>query len=310
MAEEPGRRASLTERHGTAGAPVTRVGVAGWSYPDWKGTVYPPGRRVDPLAYLSRYFDALEINSPFYRIPTARAAASWTRRVRHNAAFRFTLKLYRGFTHERRYDAGDVGAFRDALEPLASEGRLGAVLLQFPWSFKNDAPSRDVLQDLLERFDDHPLVVEVRHASWNRPEFFHHLADRGVGFCNIDQPLIGRSLGPSSRSTSPVGYVRLHGRNYADWFREEAGRDERYDYLYTEEELDPWLSKIAEVGEGSPETYVVTNNHFRGQSVVNALQIRSRLESRPVPAPACLVERYPVLSEVVRPEGDSQGRLF
>jgi uncharacterized protein YecE (DUF72 family) len=162
----------------------------------------------------------------------------------------------------------------------------------------------------LERFGRYPLVVEVRHASWNQPEFYAFLEERGVGFCNIDQPLIGRSLAPSNRSTGPVGYIRLHGRNYRDWFREDAGRDARYDYLYSEEELDPWVEKISEVSETASSTYVITNNHFRGQAVVNALQIRSRLERRKVAAPASLLEHYPVLEKSAVAESSPQSRLF
>lgn len=287
-----------------------RVGVAGWSYPDWEGVVYPKGRRVDGLAYLARFFDALEVNSSFYRIPSPRTTASWARRARQSPDFRLTLKLYRGFTHDRKTAPQDARAFDEALAPLAESGVLGALLLQFPWSFKNDAATRAYLTELLDRFALYPLVLEVRHASWNVPELYAFLHERGVGFCNVDQPVIGRSLRPSEHATGPVGYVRLHGRNYRDWFREDAGRDARYDYLYTEEELEPWIEKIEEVAERAGETYVVTNNHFRGQAVVNALQIRSRLEHRKVAAPAPLVERYPVLEKIVERGAPTQARLF
>ena len=232
------------------------------------------------------------------------------KRVRPNPNFRFTLKLYKGFTHERTAAVDDERLFADALAPLTDGGVLGAVLLQFPWSFKNDAEGLAYLSATLERFARYPLVVEVRHASCNQPEFYAFLAERGVGFCNIDQPLIGRSLGPSDRATGPVGYVRLHGRNYRDWFREDAGRDARYDYLYSEEELDPWVEKISEVSGTASSTYVITNNHFRGQAVVNALQIRSRIEKRKVKAPASLVEHYPVLAKSAEPDSSTQPRLF
>jgi uncharacterized protein YecE (DUF72 family) len=287
-----------------------RVGVAGWSYPDWEGIVYPKAARFDALSYLASFFDTIEINSSFYRIPTARTTASWVRRGRVNPEFRFTLKLFKGFTHERAASSDDERAFSDALLPFTEAGVLGAVLLQFPWSFKNEPEDRDYLRALLERFERYPLVVEVRHASWNQPEFYAFLEERGVGFCNIDQPLIGRSLAPSNRATSPIGYIRLHGRNYRDWFREDAGRDARYDYLYSEEELDPWVEKISEVSETASSTYVITNNHFRGQAVVNALQIRSRLERRKVAAPASLLEHYPVLAKSAVAESSPQARLF
>jgi uncharacterized protein YecE (DUF72 family) len=295
--------------HGLTKRPA-RVGVAGWSYPDWEGLVYPKTPRFDGLSYLATLFDTLEINSSFYRTPAARTTASWAKRARANPEFRFTLKLYKGFTHERTATADDERTFAEALTPLTDAGVLGAVLLQFPWSFKNDPESRDYLRATFERFRRYPLVVEVRHASWNQPEFYAFLEERGVGFCNIDQPLIGRSLAPSERTTGPVGYIRLHGRNYRDWFREDAGRDARYDYLYSEEELDPWVERISEVSETASSTYVITNNHFRGQAVVNALQIRSRIEGRKVAAPPGLLEHYPVLARSAVAETSPQGRLF
>jgi uncharacterized protein YecE (DUF72 family) len=291
-----------------------RVGVAGWSYADWEGIVYPATRppRFDPLTYLVRYFDTIEVNSTFYRPATSRMTGSWARRSRENPDFQFTVKLYKAFTHERSPSPTDEKAVKEGLVPLVEAGKLGAMLLQFPWSFKNDRDSRDYLENLLERFKEYPLVAEVRHASWDRPEFYEYLSDKRVGFCNIDQPRIGRSIGPSQKATGPVGYVRLHGRNYRDWFREDAGRDARYDYLYPEDELDPWLDKISRVAEDSAETYVITNNHFRGKAAVNALQIKAKLGAGKVEAPASLVAAYPVLKKVTKTTdaAPDQGRLF
>jgi len=293
----------------TATSP-TRVGVAGWSYPDWEGIVYPKTPRFDGLVYLTRYFDTIEINSSFYRIPTPKTTSSWARRASVSPNFRFTLKLFQGFTHSRDASAEDERAFKDALVPLFDAGVMGGLLLQFPWSFKNEPRSRSYLSELFDRFNGYPLVLELRHASWNDQELYELLEHRGVGFCNIDQPLIGRSIAPTEKTTGLIGYVRLHGRNYQDWFRENAGRDARYDYLYSSDELDPWIDKISEVSENASETYVITNNHFRGQAVVNALQIRSRLEKRAVKAPASLVEHYPVLAPITESEGPAQRRLF
>lgn len=290
-----------------------RVGVAGWSYPDWEGVVYPSPRpaRFDPLSFLIGYFDTIEINSTFYRPATRSTTLSWARRSEAAPRFRFTVKLYKRFTHERVFGLEEERAVKDGLTPLAESGRLGALLVQFPWSFKNEPDQRRYLDDLFDRFSDYPLVLEVRHSSWDQPEFYDYLAGRRVGFCNIDQPRMGRSLGPSGRATGPVGYVRLHGRNYQDWFREGAGRDARYDYLYSEDELDPWLDKIRSVAEASAETYVVTNNHFRGQAAVNALELKAKIAGRRVPAPPGLASFYPVLQKFVPKEPlESQGRLF
>lgn len=290
-----------------------RVGIAGWSYPDWEGVVYPSPKpsRFDPLAFLVQYFETVEINSTFYRTPNPQSARSWARRSEGNLEFRFSVKLFKAFTHERNASSTDEKAVKHALEPLVESDRLGALLIQFPWSFKNDGESRRYLLTVLECFKQYPCVVEVRHASWDQPEFYDELSEQNVGFCNIDQPRIGRSLGPSQKATGPVGYVRLHGRNYQDWFRENAGRDARYDYLYSLEELDPWLDKIARVSDDSSETYVITNNHFRGKAVVNALQIKSRIARKKVAAPASLVDNYPILETVVLPASKpQQGKLF
>jgi uncharacterized protein YecE (DUF72 family) len=279
-----------------------RIGPAGWSYVDWKGIVYPPsaGSKFDPLAYLAGFFDTIEINSSFYGSPSPKTSRSWANRVQHNPAFRFTAKLNRVFTHERgKATQKDEADYRAGIDPLAEGCVLGVVLLQFPWSFKNTDEDRKYLLGLLDRFRDYPRVVELRHASWNRPAFYQSLEERGVGFCNIDQPLFANSLKPSSLATSPVGYVRLHGRNYQSWFRENAGPAERYDYLYSPEQLSPWVENIKKVARQTPETYVIANNHFRGKAVVNALELKAEIAGGKVPAPPTLVAEYPILKDVV-----------
>ena len=296
--------------------PLIRVGPAGWSYKDWEGIVYPekPGKKFDPLEYLSRFFDTIEVNSSFYRPPTASTTKSWSNRVAANKQFTFTAKLPRVFTHERgKATKADEKEFREGMDVLAKAGKLGAVLLQFPWSFKNTADDRIYLAKLLERFRKYPLVVEVRHASWNNEEIYEWFEERGAGVCNIDQPLFSKSILPQALTTSPVGYVRLHGRNYQNWFREKAPRDERYNYLYSVDELDPWLARIKQVAKKTRETYVITNNHFRGQAVVNAVEIKALLKEKPVPAPAPLFDVYPRLAESATPSEETKetsGLLF
>ncbi|HKP85436.1 MAG TPA: DUF72 domain-containing protein [Blastocatellia bacterium] len=282
-----------------------RVGPAGWSYDDWKGVVYPQGAgaKFDQLAYIASYFDTIEINSSFYRPPTPYMSKSWARRVEHNPDFKFTAKLYKAFTHERgKATSKDEQAYRAGIDPISEAGRLGALLLQFPWSFKNTDDNQDYLGSLIDRFKDYPLVVELRHSSWNEPEIYQALEERSVGFCNIDQPLFARSIKPSARATSKVGYVRLHGRNYENWFAENASPSDRYDYLYSPEELEPWIDNVKKVARNAQETYVVTNNHFRGKGIVNALEIKSRLEGGKVPGPATLVEEYDRLENSIIPK--------
>jgi len=293
---------------------IIRIGPAGWSYKDWEGIVYPkkPGKTFDPLEYLAEFFNTIEINSSFYRPPTPSTTKSWARRVAANEEFAFTAKLHRLFTHERRKATKkDEKEFRAGMNVLAKAGRLGALLLQFPWSFKNTPDDRVFLARLLEQFSDYPLVLEVRHSSWNTPEVYEWLAERDVGICNIDQPVFAKSIRPAALTTSPIGYVRLHGRNYQNWFRDKAPPHERYNYLYSLDELDPWLVRIKEVSRQTRETYVVTNNHFRGQGVVNAIEIKAALAEETQPAPEPLFKVYPRLSEsATASDPGESGKLF
>jgi uncharacterized protein YecE (DUF72 family) len=276
-----------------------RFGPAGWDYPDWAGKVYPAPKPkgFDPLRYLARYFGTVEINSTFYRPASAKVARSWVERVADHPRFRFTAKLYRRFTHERTsaWTREEVDEVKSGLDPLAEAGKLGAVLLQFPWSFRNTEENREWLRDLANAFRDYARVVEVRHISWNEPDFYAELVALRMGIVNLDQPMFRNSLPPSARATSAVGYVRVHGRNYKDWFRKTAGRDERYDYLYSSSELKPWAERTKALAEepGVTDVYVVNNNHFAGQAVTNALMLQAQVTGEPVTVPPTLLQSYP-----------------
>ncbi|MBX7256041.1 MAG: DUF72 domain-containing protein [Candidatus Hydrogenedentes bacterium] len=280
-----------------------RVGPAGWSYDDWKGVVYPPRmpRALHPLEYLSEYFDTVEVNSSFYHPPVSRNCMAWLKKVQGNPRFMFTAKLWQRFTHERGAWPGEaeVRQFCDGIAPLHEAGKLGALLVQFPWSFKRTPENRQWLARVLDTFTVYPLTLEIRHASWNRPEVFDGLAQRRVAFCNIDQPLFSDSLAPTAKVTARVGYVRLHGRNAADWFREDASRDDRYDYLYSHDELGQWLKKIERIREMANDLYVITNNHYAGQAIVNSFELLAGLGKKFTALPPTLVERYPRLNDLL-----------
>ncbi len=284
-----------------------RVGPAGWSYADWGGIVYPPRhpRGFHEARYLAQFFDTIEINTTFYYPPRAELAKAWVGKVENNKTFKFTAKLWQRFTHERNASRVDQKVFKEGIAPLHEAGRLGALLLQFPWSFKNTKEHREYLGGLVMQFMEYPLVLEVRHSSWNRPEIFQMLTDLGVGFCNIDQPVLGRSIGPSDRSTASVGYVRLHGRNYEHWFSSENHPEERYNYLYTLAELAPWAERIKTIAQHTAVTYVITNNHFQGKAIANALQLISLILNRPVRVPEMLKLYYPELGEIAAPPADT-----
>jgi len=289
------------------------IGPAGWSYPDWGGVVYPCPtlKGFHALEYLAQFFDTVEINVSFYRPLPPQFAPSWLKKVVRNPRFRFTAKLWQRFTHERepRPTSDEICQARDGMAPLLESGKLAALLVQFPWSFRRTDDNRHWLDLVCKTFADYPLVVEVRHASWDVPEMYEALAQRGIAFCNIDQPQFHDAIPPSERVTSRIGYVRLHGRNYQDWFRDDAGRDERYDYLYTGDELKPWLERIEHMRKTADEVYVITNNHYRGQAVVNSFEIQAGLGKKDFVIPQHLIEHYPQLARLSGVQAQGQAGL-
>src|SRR5437588_4018605 len=297
-----------------------RIGTAGWSYKDWDGILYPPEvsrKKVHPVEFLARFFDVIEINTSFYGHIRPELGRLWSRKAAAvNPNFLFTAKLHRSFTHSPlavmeptsaasiRPNDRDEQLAREGLESLASEGKLGALLVQFPVSFKNTSLNREYLEQLLRQFIEYPRVVEVRHATWNNEETIAQFARMNVGFCNIDQPQIGRSLAPTEHATAPIAYVRLHGRNYEQWFDSDS-RDDRYNYLYSEPELGDWKERIETIARKAETTYVVANNHFEAKAGVNALQLRNLLSGKRVKAPETLLRRYPELKRVADPAADT-----
>ncbi len=288
-----------------------KIGVAGFSYKDWTGIVYPSSlKAVQRLEYLAQYLDLVEINTSFYGPIKPATGREWCRAaVRANPGFVFTAKLYRAFTHSPiavmeptsakaiRFTEKDVTETKAGLDSIAEEGKLGAVLVQFPISFKLTDENRAYVQELGQRFREYPLVLEVRHASWNEPEVLKWLAELHMGLCNIDQPLLGRAIRPGAAATAETGYIRLHGRNYKQWFAETNVRD-RYDYLYSEKELTQWKERVKEVSTKTETTFVVANNHNFGKAAVNALELRAMLDAAKVKVPPTLGQQYPELAKI------------
>jgi uncharacterized protein YecE (DUF72 family) len=287
------------------------IGVAGWAYKDWENIVYPKSlkKTQHPVEYLARYFDLIEINTSFYGHIRPDVGREWCRKAGGvNPKFQFTAKLNKAFTHSPiavvestsattiHFNPEDERMAKEGYDAIASEGKLGALLMQFPISFKNTEENRAHLDKLIHMFRQYPLAVEIRHGSWSDDNILQYFASAGVAFCNIDQPLLGRAIRPSGHVTSSIGYVRLHGRRYDQWFDPKKPSD-RYDYLYKPYELEGWQAKIEKIAKKADRVYVAANNHFEGKAPANALELKSMLMRQKVRAPESLIRQYPDLQQ-------------
>ncbi len=258
-------------------------GPAGWSYPDWRGTVYPEPlpRGFNPLAFLAARFDFVEVNTTFYRIPGERLSQGWVDKTTAFPGFRFWVKLHQSFTHERKLEPEGIAAFRAGLQPLARAGKLAGLLAQFPYSFHHGRESLAFLGDLAVHFSEWPLAVEFRHQDWLEEDVISFFRERGLVWANIDQPQVSRSLCLTALATSAdTAYLRLHGRNAAAWFSGQ-GRDARYDYSYSASELGRLGEAVARLREQAKRVFVTGNNHYKGAAVRNLEQLKEIVGRRP-----------------------------
>ncbi|HEV3216023.1 MAG TPA: DUF72 domain-containing protein [Vicinamibacterales bacterium] len=316
-----------------------RIGTSGWNYPagkgTWNGIFYPsagpaksrggagrgaPAPKFDELAFYAEHFDTVEINTTFYGQPKPDIAAGWARRTPQG--FEFSLKLYRKFTHPAMYekatgradahsdvpgvpilDETEIDVFRRGIEPLADAGKVGALLAQFPPSFKQSPQSRDYLDALLSRFSGYPVAVELRHRSWS-DDFAATLTllnSHNAALTQIDEPKFQVSIRQNQLpNISGFYYMRLHGRNAAQWWTHDKSED-RYNYLYSADELAP----IAETADAArrlvKKFYLYFNNHFSAKAVANAVMIKRQL-GEPIDGlyPPAFLEAYPHLKGVVK----------
>ncbi|MEZ6036326.1 MAG: DUF72 domain-containing protein [Planctomycetota bacterium] len=242
-------------------------GVAGWSYPDWQGVVYPKGCK-DTLRAVAERVPLIEINSTFYATPSAKNCSSWVRRT-EDLGTTFTAKLPSEFTHLRRVDAAQVEAAREGFAPLAESGRLAALLAQFNHELEAGPSAFELIERLATAFvPTAPLFVEVRHRSWNAAAGLERLAALGVGVLELDYPGMVGGFSRDVTGVHPggVAYFRLHGRNRS-WFRRGAGRDEVYDWRYSDAEVSQLWNRLQRIRETATRTLVVANNHFHGKAM-------------------------------------------
>ncbi|MFT5288196.1 MAG: hypothetical protein ACI8QS_000052 [Planctomycetota bacterium] len=288
-----------------------RVGPAGWAYADWDGRVTPrkKPRSFHALAHLAKYVGCVEVNSSFYGLPLARNAERWVRLVEDQPDFCFTAKLFQGFTHgadlRGRERALTLDSYRAGIAPLANAGRLWALLAQFPLSFHRTHFNVERLERIAGDFDPHPLILEVRHRSWFEPDGLRTIEKLGYSLATIDLPAAPDHPPADVAQVGPLGYLRLHGRNADAWFDSRAGRDQRYDYLYNRAEVGELAAVARRLATGADETAVITNNHFSGKAVANALELIGIFEGQLPLAPVEIVEAFPYLKTLVRLDGQT-----
>ncbi len=257
-------------------------GTAGWSYKDWDGTIYPSKKPAgfNHLKFLAeeKAMQFVEVNTSFYHIPSPKLTSSWVQKTEGLTGFTFWMKLHQQFTHQRKVIPADVLAFTAALEPLQQAGKLSGLLAQFPYSFKLNTGNLNYTLALATLFQAYPLALEFRHQSWNRQEFFALLKEKNLIWVNIDQPQVSLSLPLTATMTHrEISYVRLHGRNEANWFADN-GRDARYDYDYKALDLDQIMHKIKELAALAKTIFVSGNNHYKGNAVKNLLELKKKLQ--------------------------------
>jgi len=252
------------------------LGTSGFSYKDWVGPFYPQGMPArDWLFFYSQEFNCCEINSTYYAIPTDKNVEAMANKT--GDGFLFSVKANKEMTHEYKGNVEVFKAFRDALLPLIEQDKLGCVLAQFPYSFKNVAQSRSYIELFKEQMAELPLVVEFRNAGWLKREIFDWLRSIDIGFCCVDEPRLPNLMPPIAEITGKTAYVRFHGRNKEKWWEHENAY-ERYDYTYSAEELVEWVPKIKKLDASAERTFLFANNHWRGQAIDTIRQIRMMLE--------------------------------
>jgi uncharacterized protein YecE (DUF72 family) len=301
-----------------------RVGTSGWSYPSGKGTwngIFYPTRgsrrpkgtpKFDELSFYAEHFNTVEVNSSFYRIPTVDAVRKWAERTPEG--FEFSLKLYQKFTHPdmfakatgddpSRLGKKDVNGFLTAIEPLAEAGKLGPLLAQFPASFKNEDESLGYLNWLLDAFRDHSIAIELRHRSWsdNPSQLVELLMSHNAALAQIDEPKFRTSIRQTALpKAGSFYYLRLHGRNAKQWWKHDSSED-RYNYLYTADELKPFAEEAKATSREVKKAYLYANNHFSAKSVANAAILKHQLgQEVEGEYPQEFVEQYPDLEGIVK----------
>jgi len=247
---------------------MINIGTSGYSFQDWKGSFYPKDiQNNDMLDFYVKHFKTVEINYTYYRIPTYKSLDGMCRKTPKD--FKFIIKAFKGMTHERDKDLSVFNDFKEAIKPLENAGKFSGLLAQFPWSYKNNKENREYLSWFKEQSGDElPLIVEFRNDSWIIEPIFDFLRTLNISYCCVDEPQLKGLVPPVTEVTGSLGYIRFHGRNAKKWWSGDSS--ERYDYLYTQQELFEWKPKIEKIEQAVEETFVFFNNCHAGQAASNA----------------------------------------
>ena len=280
------------------------IGTSGWYYDDWIGPFYPEDQKRyhKDLQFFAYHFRCVEINSTFYHQQPIRNAEKWCGEVSEvRDDFLFSVKCWQELTHERpgNLPSDEIQHIKDFCGVFSERDMFCGLLLQFPFSFHSNMTNWDYLARLLENFSDCSPIVEIRSDDWMQDrEFFQILRDHGAAFCNIDQPQLRNCPKSTAITTASTAYLRVHGRNKENWFNDESGRDERYDYLYGPDEIKELEDLARDLAHQADQVVVVANNHYRAQAAADALLLRQKLEGHADTASRALIEAFPQLREV------------
>jgi uncharacterized protein YecE (DUF72 family) len=250
------------------------LGTGGYSNDDWLGLIYPPGTKASAfLEVYAQHFNAVELNASYYAIPGLKAFEGMVRKS--GARVRFAVKLHQSMTHSRDADAELYGRLLESVQPLRAAGMLGPFLAQFPYSFHRTPENRLYLKGLVERFQDagEALAVEFRNEAWHLPEVEEAFREMGLTFVSVDYPQVGGMPEPKLTLTSDVAYWRLHGRNTEKWYGGK-NQSERHDYLYSPDELRPFVQQLAERQDELRESWVMFLNTTKGHALKNIEMVR------------------------------------
>jgi uncharacterized protein YecE (DUF72 family) len=271
---------------------VVRVGICSWADEGLLKHWYPREVRTAEarLRYYAERYDTVEVDSPFYRLPEPETAARWAERT--PAGFVFHAKASKEMTGHEETESREraFAEFRDSLAPLEEAGKLRGVLLQFHPRVKKTPEALDDLREVAGLLAPLVPLIEFRHRSWmteeDRPHTLSFLEQHGLAYVSVDSPRTRASnvMPRIAAATHDVAYVRFHGRNWKTWNKKTKTSGERFDWLYSREDLEDWVEPVARLAEEAREVYAMFNNNRYDYAPRSAQVLRALLDEAGVEA--------------------------